>query len=29
LRTAEAFEHVDYVVKGEADVMWPFFLKMF
>ena len=29
LRTEEALEHVDYVVKGEADVTWPAFLALF
>ena len=29
LRTEEALQHVDYVVKGEADVTWPAFLDLF
>lgn len=29
LRTDEALQHVDYVVKGEADVTWPRFLQLF
>src|SRR5439155_26553928 len=29
LRTDEALQHVDYVVKGEADATWPRFVKMF
>ena len=29
LRTDEALQHVDYVVKGEADVTWPRFVHLF
>ena len=29
LRTDEALAHVDYVVKGEADVTWPRFLALY
>lgn len=29
LRTDEALQHVDYVVKGEADVTWPRFVELF
>jgi radical SAM superfamily enzyme YgiQ (UPF0313 family) len=29
LRTDEALEHVDYVVKGEADKTWPRFVHLF
>lgn len=29
LRTEEALEHVDHVVKGEADATWPQFLALF
>ena len=29
LRTDEALGHVDYVVKGEADVTWPRFVELF
>ncbi len=29
LRTDEALEHVDFVVRGEADVTWPRFVQLF
>ncbi len=29
LRTDEALEHVDHVVKGEADATWPLFLALY
>lgn len=29
LRTEEALQHVDHVVKGEADVTWPQFLELY